>query len=127
MTQVQLKLTGHSLSLVDEEIQLMNKLAAKPTFQFNLLSGVNSTTKVFDLRTFREPRKFFSDIRKEHAIKNGVEFEAVSLSYSFAPRDDCFGIYNLLIEAGKITANMLDEGLQGTCPTIFIVPTSKRR
>lgn len=120
-------MTGHVLGLVDEEIRHMNKLQVKPALQFNLLKAITHSSRVFDLRSFREPRKFFSEIRKEHAIKNGVEFEAVSLVYSFTPKEEGFGISNLVIEAGRITNNMLDDGISGVCPILFVVPTFKKK
>lgn len=73
-----------------------------------MLKSITYKTKIFDLRTFCEPRKFFTDIRKEHAIKNGVEFEAVQLNFTFIPKEDCYGMCNLKIEAARINSNMLD-------------------
>lgn len=126
-SQQMIPLTNHPLSLVDEEIRWINKLEVKSLTQFTLLRSIDASTRVFDLRAFREPRKLFSDIRKDHAIKNGVEFEAVSLLYSFSPKEEGFGVCNLLIEAGKITNNALDDGIQGKCPILYVIPTFKKK
>jgi hypothetical protein len=60
-----------------------------------LLSIITSTSRVFNLRAFSNPREFFISLKKDLAHKANVIYEKVELQWSLLPKENSIGIYGI--------------------------------
>lgn len=51
-----------------------------------LLSTITPMSKIFNLKSFSNPREFFIAIKKDVAHKNNVIYEKVELIWSLVPK-----------------------------------------
>ena len=88
-----------------------------------LLSLITPETRVFDLKAFSNPKKFLVSIAQTFAIKNHVDFDDVSLIFTFASKEELYGISNLRLEGGRINNGMLEDASESRVPVVYICPS----
>lgn len=64
----------------------MNENSQKLIGNGLLLSSITSVSRIFNLKSFSNPRQFFIAIKKDVAHKNNVIFEKVELVWSLLPK-----------------------------------------
>jgi hypothetical protein len=75
-----------------------------------LLRELNAATRIFNLKAFGNPRQFFVEVKMEAALKLGVTYEKIKLSWSILPRENAYGICNVRVEAASVLNGVLSEG-----------------
>lgn len=100
---------NHKLSFINDEIVKYNNRKVYDS-QSIALKQLTPNSLIFDLKAFTDPRQLFVSVKIEAALKNNVPYDSISLQWMLVPKDNMYGVSELILEGGQIKNGSLIPG-----------------